>query len=352
MLSFLQERLGRSPTKPQKKMTRQETIVSAFNRINGRNSSKEASTTPSLTTATSMTDSSSELTDSSAKKDTCTRTSTRPRNSVGSYNENVLSGQLSRLSRKQGSEKQSNATRDGIIVHDEENFSQERLLQEGMQALDEDWDLGAMPGDNLSVSIKEEGGIQRRRSMRLDILDNASSVMAKTTSVLGKRGRETAEAGMEKLHSLTGANKRSSLRPRQAETLIAEGRSAKRARFSEVSKREELSPESLSQQKCAKKPLKLWLSQGLYVGQHPEFDPRLTETKNKMKKSSTRPSQSSRNGAMPLPMFAGERTLEKGRDFKLPFDVFSPLPPGQPKPDEWKKTHKSMPQPYLPITIY
>ena len=352
MLSFLQERLGRSPTKPQKKMTRQETIVSAFNRINGRNSSKEASTTPSLTTATSMTDSSSELTDSSAKKDTCTRTSTRSRNSVGSYNENVLSGQLSRLSRKQGSEKESNATRNGTIVHDEENYSQERLLQEGVQALDEDWDLGAMPGDNLSVPIKEEGGVQRRRSMRLDILDNASSVMVKTTSVLGKRGRETVEAGMEKLHSLTGANKRSSLRPRQAETLIAEGRSAKRARFSEASKKEELSPEPLSKRKCAKKPLKLWLSQGLYVGQHPEFDPRLTETKNKMKKSSTRPSQSSRNGAMPLPMFAGERTLEKGRDFKLPFDVFSPLPPGQPKPDEWKKTHKSMPQPSFPITIY
>ena len=333
-------------------MTRQETIVSAFNRINGRNSSKEASTTPSLTTATSMTDSSSELTDSSAKKDTCTRTSTRSRNSVGSYNENVLSGQLSRLSRKQGSEKQSNATPNEIIVHDEENYSQERLLQEGMQALDEDWDLGAMPGDNLSVPIKEEGGVQRRRSMRLDILDNASSVMAKTTSVLGKRGRETVEAGMEKLHSLTGANKRSSLRPRQAEIPIAEGRSAKRARFSEASKKEELSPEPLSKRKCAKKPLKLWLSQGLYVGQHPEFDPRLTETKNKMKKSLTRPSQSSRNGAMPLPMFAGERTLEKGRDFKLPFDVFSPLPPGQPKPDEWKKTHKSMPQPSFPITIY
>ena len=348
MLSFFQERLGRSPPKPQMNMTRQETIVSAFNRINGRNSSKEASTTPSLTTATSMTDSSGELTDSSAKRDICTRTSTRSRTSVGSYNENVLSGQLSRLSRKQGSENKSNADQQGLIVRDDDNYAQERLLQEGMQALDEDWDLGAMPGANLNLSIKEEGGVQKRRSTRLDMLDNASSVMAKTTGVLGKRGRETVEAGMEKLHSLTGANKRSSLRPRQAERLIAEGRSAKRARFSEVSKREEPSPEPLSNRKSIKKPLKLWLSQGLYVGQHPEFDPRLTETKNKMKKPSTKPSQSSRNRAMPLPMFAGERTLEKGRDFKLPFDVFSPLPPGQPKPDEWKKTHKSMPRPPFP----
>jgi hypothetical protein len=40
-------------------------------------------------------------------------------------------------------------------------------------------------------------------------------------------------------------------------------------------------------------------------------------------------------------MFAGERLLKNGRDFKLPFDVFSPLPPGQPKPDEWKKVNRS-----------
>ena len=41
-------------------------------------------------------------------------------------------------------------------------------------------------------------------------------------------------------------------------------------------------------------------------------------------------------------MFAGERLLKQGRDFKLPFDIFSPLPAGQPKPDEWKKTNKNV----------
>jgi hypothetical protein len=42
-----------------------------------------------------------------------------------------------------------------------------------------------------------------------------------------------------------------------------------------------------------------------------------------------------------LPMFAGERLLKMGRDFELPFDIYSPLPPGQPKPNEWRKTNKS-----------
>jgi histone-lysine N-methyltransferase ASH1L len=40
-------------------------------------------------------------------------------------------------------------------------------------------------------------------------------------------------------------------------------------------------------------------------------------------------------------MFAGERLLKMGRDFELPFDIYSPLPPGQPKPNEWRKTNKS-----------
>ena len=34
--------------------------------------------------------------------------------------------------------------------------------------------------------------------------------------------------------------------------------------------------------------------------------------------------------------------MKQGRDFKLPFDVFSPLPAGQPKPDEWKKVNKNL----------
>ncbi|EQL02820.1 SET domain protein [Ophiocordyceps sinensis CO18] len=44
---------------------------------------------------------------------------------------------------------------------------------------------------------------------------------------------------------------------------------------------------------------------------------------------------------MPSPMYTGLRTLIAGRDFKLPYNVCNPLPPGQPKPDEWKRMTKN-----------
>lgn len=77
------------------------------------------------------------------------------------------------------------------------------------------------------------------------------------------------------------------------------------------------------------------------MGQDPDFDARLTTAKNKLKKANAKPNHSQRRSLLPLPMFAGQRILETGRNYKLPFDVYSPLPPGQPKPDEWKKTRKS-----------
>ena len=84
---------------------------------------------------------------------------------------------------------------------------------------------------------------------------------------------------------------------------------------------------------------KVWLSQGLYIGQDRNFDARLTETKNKLKHNGEVADR--QRSILPMPMFAGHRTLEMGRDFRLPFNVFSPLPPGQPKPEEWKRTRKS-----------
>jgi histone-lysine N-methyltransferase ASH1L len=97
-------------------------------------------------------------------------------------------------------------------------------------------------------------------------------------------------------------------------------------------------------QSTVRKPLlvykpKRWLSHGLYAGQDRYFDPRLTEAKNRVKHADR--NANDRRKLFPLPMFAGERLLQTGRDFKLPFDIFSPLPPGQPKPDEWRKTNKS-----------
>lgn len=47
------------------------------------------------------------------------------------------------------------------------------------------------------------------------------------------------------------------------------------------------------------------------------------------------------NKTMPPPMYTGFQMLLAGRDFKLPFHVCNPLPPGQPKPNGWKEMTKS-----------
>jgi histone-lysine N-methyltransferase ASH1L len=86
---------------------------------------------------------------------------------------------------------------------------------------------------------------------------------------------------------------------------------------------------------------KRWLDQGMYTGQERDYNPRLNEANNKIRAARRRAAPEPQRKFLPLPMFAGERLLKLGRDFKLPFDVFSPLPPGQPKPDEWKKTNRS-----------
>jgi palmitoyltransferase ZDHHC9/14/18 len=95
--------------------------------------------------------------------------------------------------------------------------------------------------------------------------------------------------------------------------------------------------------KFLKPKSKLWLRQGLYVGQHRDFNPRLSESQNRAKKRAKR-----RQGAeaLPLPMFAADRVLNEDphhvfKDFKLPFDTYHPLP-RKVKVDGWVKLNKSM----------
>ena len=348
MLSFIQQRLGKTPTQTQTKITRQESIESAFSHVAACKNSKDPSTdpsmTPSLTTATSLTDTSSELTDGSTKVDNNKRSSTRSRTDVGSYNENVLSAKQSRSAQKQGVERGNRTLWGEILVDGDGKTSGERLLQHGVRALDENWSIGAMPGDNLRLSTEDVEGAKKRRSTRLDILDRASSIIEKTTTVLGKRGRETVKAGTERNRAVNGDNKTRSLRPSESETLSFKGPSRKRARFSEAEVSNKRTAEAgEGRHRVTKKSTKPWVAQGLYVGQHRSDDAGISGTKNKGRKPFNNRPESSERAIMPMPMWIGDKIVEMGRDFKLPFDVFSPLPPGQPKPDEWKKTQKSTP---------
>ncbi|KAI2619695.1 SET domain-containing protein [Hypoxylon sp. NC1633] len=93
-----------------------------------------------------------------------------------------------------------------------------------------------------------------------------------------------------------------------------------------------------------KRRVKKYLDRGLYAGQETPVEVYKGLTIPEKRKLSQLPELrqiSKPNKVLPLPMYSGMRTLIEGRDFKLPFDICHPLPPGQPKPDEWKKITKN-----------
>ena len=226
-------------------------------------------------------------------------------------------------------------------------------------------ELQRLKGENRQKQGRENGKIVRRQSTRLQ---HAANSARDAVSMLGKRGREAMESGMDKAQSLgrSGSTRlRDALRTRTGSFVAGSGSAtaaaagnngaegvhlAKKARLSSDGKTsgvKETSPVPLMR----KKPrVKRWLASGLYTGQERDLNPRLKHSKNKLKsrsgmdrlKESSQAEMANPRKHMPMPMFAGERLLERGRPFSLPFDVFSPLSERQPKPNEWRKTSRSM----------
>jgi histone-lysine N-methyltransferase ASH1L len=183
-----------------------------------------------------------------------------------------------------------------------------------------------------------------RRSSRLSLLDQAKDIMKQTANnALGKRsrGQKTEKPP---------ADRRASLRPRDVNIPVVSKAASKveeppkkKMRRSEAGisapKTTATTAKAVEEEKPKPVPhkRKRWLSHGLYAGQH-AFDPNPAPLRGDRRQSAAAESRA----YLPLPRYSGANILENGRDFKLPFDIFSPLPPGQPKPDEWRKTNKSM----------
>ncbi|KAA6408197.1 MAG: histone-lysine N-methyltransferase ASH1L [Lasallia pustulata] len=331
------------------KMARSASTASTLSCITVRNDLMErlgSSTCSSSTPQTSNTDAASVSTDATAPSESrngSVERARRVRTSVGRYNENTLPGSIKRTVSRKSTIGGSRTVSGKTLVNGEEE-AQVQLMRQSSQLPDLDWKVDTVPADGIKTPEPQEK-ISRKKSLRGGMLERASSMMDKTKSVLGKRGRGAIETGKETLQGLKGS-RRASLRPRGAEskeTPSFEGPVLKKTRLSDVTDAKGASPRlELKRKQSIKPKVKRWLSQGLYVGQHRDFDPRLTETKNKLKKAASNQTPAKQRSLLPLPMFAGQRTLEVGRDFRLPFDVFSPLPQGQPKPDEWRKTQKNV----------
>ncbi|KAL1851870.1 hypothetical protein Plec18170_006173 [Paecilomyces lecythidis] len=220
---------------------------------------------------------------------------------------------------------------------EEEDTSSARTLRKRDQA-------GKANGDS-----KSEKQTPARRSSRLSLLGRATNLVDRASGLLGKRSRDMMERGKE-------IGRRASLRPRTpkeepADSTSKDAPAAKKRRVSEsdlpsksASKEPSDSKEPATPEAPPRYKPKRWLVHGLYTGQEPTTEPpRVSNSKAKnARRKSTGDVQKQQRKLLPMPMFAGDRLLKNGRDFKLPFDIFSPLPPGQPKPDEWRKTNKNV----------
>lgn len=339
-MTILQHIGARSP--PDKsKTTRQATLETAFARVSHRSLSKDASSTPSLTTGTSQTDNSSEVNDEGLRLEGNRRTSNRFRLSMGSYNEQFLSGRSTSV--KQAARLSSTRVASGAttLVNERLN-SNEELVEHHLQISDDDIKARPTSRGQTQQFVSQKPSFIQRASARPGLLQKASDVMTKAKTTLGKRMRSNVDDDEHQEVALYGL-KSSRLRSREVKPMPppVQGPVQKKARLSK-SATKSVSPAPATKPPVIKKPKKIWLSQGLYVGQERDFDAKLTESENKTKISRGGVSTAPHKPFLPLPMFAGQRLLERGRNFKLPFNVFSPLPPGQPKPNEWKKTQKSM----------
>lgn len=277
------------------------------------------------------------------------------RSLIGSKNENKLSGKASRQS----------STQDG-----NRTISGETLVDKTSPSVHSDGDTIQLALEQREEGEKELGGsektmLPRRMSTRLGTLAKAKDEVQQALTVLGQRGRNAVSQGKRSTVDVAkDIQRRASLRPRlgvedskengvPSKKAMPDTKTSSEENGEPVSKKAKLPDAKTSTkdpltitvaqvtQPKPKSKVKRWLSHGLYIGQDRCYDGRLTAVKNRVKTTSEDLSDYKENSILPLPMFTGEKLLEIGRDFKLPYDIFAPLPPGQPKPEEWKKTQKS-----------
>lgn len=301
--------------------------------------------------------------------------SRRARTSVGTYNVKALTGTAIHAPKKfyKDSEEQDNQTRRrtisgetlvssfGLSSSSTETVQNDmnQLVRDGIDALDLEWSAKKLPKSRSRISLNDS---PKKASQQADNISRKLTRSAgtkvesftKKLSVLGKRGRQTFENRLTKakreLRNLADTNEYAGIdtKPVLLEVwsngkLVTEEPPKKKRKTEEVTASAPDAEEAkrTDKKKPTERKEKLWLTKGLYAGQDKADLDKWSKKYGKGKDRSQDASSSPLNSVLPLPMWHGQRLLEIGRDFKLPFDVCSPLPPGQPKPDEWRKTSSS-----------
>lgn len=181
----------------------------------------------------------------------------------------------------------------------------------------------------------------RRQSKRLSIIATGKLETATPTASRGKRSHDVMTAGSKSANAklqgnassrstIDGAPLRSSKRARKHLSYNEDDDDETATRDTS----EALSTDSQTKQKKKK----IWLNQGLYLGQGQDLDVRKRpggKTKKRGKAGVDRPA------ALPLPMFTGLGVMDAVRNFKLPYNIFAPSPWKCGPIQDWRKLNHS-----------
>ncbi|PMD54255.1 mitochondrial carrier [Hyaloscypha bicolor E] len=335
MFSTLLERMG-SPSRPTSRdgATRaspSESLLSAIT-VDDSPLGQSSSSTPPTSIGDSVSISSTSLKleniepNERASAEPSTERSRRARSSIGTYNVKVLSGTAIHAPKKYSKDPSAIESRRRTISGDtlvsalaSNNSSTEtvekdanRLVRDGIEALDLQWSVKGLPKSRSQIA-----GLSKAKRELRNLADTPEYAKIDTKPVV---------------HEVWSNGKLVIAEPPRKKKKVEEVAVEKKKLTPETDKRPD--PPKFKDGKREK----VWLNKGLYAGQeHRNFD-WFADQSGKTRKDIVDATPYQPNKFMPLPMWHGQRLLHIGRHFKLPFDVCSPLPPGQPKPDEWRKT--------------
>lgn len=304
-----------------------------------------SSTLPNSTPPTSTSDAASVKSVKSdapnATEDPNRRRSVRSRHSIATYNVQVLAGTAIHTPIKYLN-KDSSRNVSGTTLVDKPEEAKENLIKDSVSALNMDWSPASLKkADAQGEQADDNDKVKRRKSTRLDLVKEAAKSAYESASSLGKHGRGALESSKDKLSAL---GRRTSLRPcskGEDKTVEAEEPSPKKPRLSPPTPVKSSTPVQDVPKAHSRPKFKRWEVQGLYVGQDRNSKPHHADKSRSKKRKSSEPTELKKeNSTLPLPMFGGERLLELGRDFKLPFDVLTRLPVAA-KPEDWQRFSKN-----------
>jgi palmitoyltransferase ZDHHC9/14/18 len=255
------------------------------------------------------------------------------RKSVTTYNVQILAGTAIHTPTKYLEKHHKN------VVHGSLEAIIKKEVQPAKRKYQKRKSIAADASDQAEEQLASEFTQAARRrtssrvtNLRKEVLRNISGVGEAVTNTLSG-GKALLQGGLRRSASAP------QLKSTQAKS------SATSLKRSRAAIEESGTPENSEPQEVVKPKSKVWLKQGLYVGQDRDFDPRLSESQNRAKKRAKKSKETKGTNALPLPFFATDRLLNEDpkhvfRDFKLPFDTYHPLP-RKVKVDGWVKLNKS-----------